>query len=59
MKKVTVIAHPYADQTGFIEVPDGLDEDAAKAYVQEHWNDIEFREPELDYCGTDFEVYDD
>lgn len=56
MKTITITAHPYADQTGLLEVPDELTSEEASAYVEEHWDKIDFHEPELDYCGTDFEI---
>ena len=56
MKTITVTAHPYADQTGSLEIPDNLTEDEAWNYVEQHWGEIEFSEPELDYLGTSFEI---
>ena len=59
-REFTVNAHPYADVSGTIQVPESLtDEDEIHAYVSEHWDEIKFGEPDLDYAGTDFEVYDD
>ena len=56
--KVLVTAFPYATQYGTIDIPDELMGDASdeREYVRNHWNDIEFEEPELDYSGTDFEL---
>lgn len=56
MREVHITAYPYAAQTGIIEVPDGVD---AEKYIKEHWNEVTFDEPELDYCGTDFDVWED
>ena len=51
--KVLVTAYPYAITSGYIEVPDKTDN--VKAYIDEHFDDIEFGEPDLDYCGTDYD----
>lgn len=60
MKTITVIAHPYADQTGYIDIPDDItSEEDRIQYIEDHWNDIKFNAPDLDYCGTDFETYAD
>lgn len=51
-KNYIVTAYPYAVQYGtLIGAPDDVDED----YILEHWNEIRWQEPDLDYCGTDFE----
>ena len=56
-KEISVIAYPYAVQYGTILVPTEIvGEDKIKEYVSEHWNDIWFGEPDLDYCGTDFNI---
>ena len=54
MAKRTITAYPYATVFGEIEIPEGVDD--VKKYVVDHWDDIEFGEPDLDYGGTDFEV---
>lgn len=55
-KTIIVTAYPYAAQYGTISVPkDIVSEDEIKEYVSEHWSDIQFGEPELDYVGTDFD----
>ena len=53
-----VTAHPYADQYGTIMVPEEIADDAEKTwqYVEDHFDDIEFGKPDLDYAGTEFEV---
>ena len=56
MKNVCVTAFPYAVQYGDIKVPDNLKDNEIKQYIQDHWNDIKFGKPDLDYCGTDFEI---
>ena len=55
-KAFLVNAHPYADQVGTIEVPEGLSEEERKAYIEDHWDDISFGPADLDYCGTEFEI---
>lgn len=57
MKRVYVAAYPYAFQEGFINIPDNLKDDEIKNYIAVHFDDVEFSEPDLDYCGTDFEYY--
>ena len=54
--KVSVEAYPYACVHGEIDVPDDMEEYKIKQYVFEHWENIEFGEPDLDYAGTDFEI---
>lgn len=56
---ITVVAYPYATATGAIDVPDGLSKEECLDYVKEHFNNIDFSGPELDYCGTDFDIYRD
>lgn len=58
-KTINVTAYPYAVQYGTIEVPKELNEDDVKDYLYEHWNEIKFGEPELDYVGTDFDINED
>lgn len=55
-KKYLITAYPYCVQYGTITVPD--DDDILinlKDYIIDHFHEIKFEEPELDYCGTDFE----
>ena len=54
----TITAQPFATQYGTIEVPDELSEEEVREYVNDHFNDIEFDEPDLDYAGTDIEISD-
>ena len=56
MKQYRITAYPYATQTGTIGVPANLGDDDINEYIIEHWNDINFDEPELDYAGTDFDI---
>ena len=56
MKTLNITALPYAVQYGTIKVPDNLDESCYTEYINDHWDDIEFEPPDLDYCGTDFEI---
>ena len=57
MKKVTITAYPYARQTAEFEIPENLDDHEEAEYIREHWKEIKFGKPELDYRGTDFDVY--
>lgn len=56
MKTITVTANTYVYQTGSLEIPDNLTKDEARDYVKQHWGEIEFDEPELDYLGASFEI---
>lgn len=56
MKQYHITAYPYATQTGTISVPANLGDDDINDYIIEHWNEINFDEPELDYAGTDFDI---
>lgn len=58
MKSLEIIAYPYAAQQGVIEVPEGLSPEKEHDYIVDHWNEIDFGSPELDYEGIDFEVYE-
>ena len=59
MGTVRVVAFPYARQSGEIQVPEGLSEEEKIQYIKEHWNEIKFSAPELDYRGTDLDFYFD
>lgn len=57
--KYVVTAHPYVVQYGTIDVPENVpanDYEKLADYIDEHWNEIEFSEPDLDYADTDFEI---
>lgn len=54
MATVTVIAYPFAHQHGEINIPDNVKD--RRQYVNDHWGEIEFGEPYLDYDGTDFDI---
>ena len=57
MKKLRIYTHPYADQTGYINIPDNIkSETDRRNYIENNWDKIQFNPPELDYCGTDFEI---
>ena len=56
MKTIFVTAYPYATQFGKILIPDDIDDKDVRDYLSEHFDEIKFEEPELDYCGCDFEV---
>lgn len=55
-KTINVAMYPYAVQYGTIEVPNGIDESEIEEYVMEHFDEIKFDKPELDYGGTDFTI---
>lgn len=55
MREYTVTAYPYAIQYGTILVPDDVAPEDTATYIENNWNEIRFRKPELDYEGTDFE----
>ena len=52
----TVTTYPYATVWGEIDIPDDIED--VRQYVYDHWDEIKFGEPDLDYAGTDFEVSD-
>ncbi len=52
-----ITAYPYAVVYGSIEVPDDVED--AWDYIDDHFDDIKFGEPELDYCGTNYEFEED
>lgn len=54
--KAKIRAYPYAIQYGTLEMPDNIEEDMREEYVIEHWNEIKFNEPELDYADTDMDI---
>ncbi len=56
MRIVSITASPYATQYGELSVPKNLTGDGLREYVRNHWSEIPFGEPELDYVGTDFEI---
>lgn len=59
LKTVSVIAYPYATQYGTIEVPATLDGDELKQYIDCHWDDIVFGEPDLDYDWAGYDICDE
>ena len=56
MKQYHITAYPYAKQTGTIFVPAGVPDEEIDDYIIEHWDKINFDDPELDYTGTDFDA---
>ena len=58
-KTVSVTAYPYAVQNGEIDIPNNISSEKIQEYIRDHWNEIRFGDPELDYRGTDFEFDDD
>lgn len=59
MKKVEIVANPYAVQYGTIDVHDIIDDNDLRDYIENHWDEIKFSEAELDYCGIDFDLYEE
>lgn len=63
MKRFLVKAYPYAVQFGRIEVPDEIadsdDMNAVSEYIEEHFDDIRFGLPRLNYTGAYFECEED
>lgn len=55
-RTVVITAFPYAMQEGTIEVPEGLTSEEMRDYIEEKWNDIQFGDPDLDYCGTEWHI---
>ncbi len=55
---VSFTAYPYASQSGEIKVPEGLTEEETKEYISEYWKEVKLGELELDYAGTDVEIWD-
>lgn len=51
-----VTAYPYATTSGEIDVPEGLTEEAEYTYIMNHFDDIKFGEPDLDFAGTEFHI---
>ena len=56
MRIVSITASPYATQYGELLVPKSLTGEKLREYIRNHWGEIPFGEPELDYVGTDFEI---
>ena len=56
MKTVYIRAYPYAIQEGYIDIPDNIKgNENIQKYLTDHFNEIKFGEPNLDYAGTDFD----
>ena len=56
---VSITAYPKAVQHGEIVVPKGLSPDETGDYICDNWHEIRFDDPELDYCGIEFEYNDE
>ena len=57
LKPVHITAYPYATVEGDIYVPKDINtKEKLDAYIIEHFNDIRFGTPDLDYAGTDFDT---
>ena len=52
---VYVTAYPYASVTGTLEIPETVQSDDIDEYINEHFDEIKFDEPELDYRNPDFD----
>ena len=58
IREIRVKAYPYASTEGTIQVPSNLtNQKEIEEYVTLHFDDIVFGEPQLDYKGTDFDIY--
>lgn len=55
-KTISVTAYPWASVYGNAEVPAHLNEDEQRMYLEAHWDEIQFGNPELDYTGAEFEI---
>ena len=55
-RTLNVTAYPYAVMYGTIEVPANVPDNELDAYVCEHFNEVKFGEPQLDFAGTDFDI---
>ena len=58
-RTISITAYPYAHQEGTLEIPTDLTEDEVREYVKDHFDDIDFDEVELDYVGTDFDIWEE
>ena len=56
MIKLSISAHPYAHTYGTICVPADLDPKKYGQYIFDHFNDVNFGEPDFDYGGTAYEI---
>lgn len=56
VREVSVTAYPYASVEGTIKVPATVEDVAS--YIAEHFNEICFSEPQLDFCGTEMDIYE-
>ena len=54
MKKICVTAYLHARQSGSILVPESVDSvEELRAYILDHFEEIDLDEPEWDYEGTE------
>ncbi len=57
LKPVHITASPYATVEGDIYVPKDINtKEKLDTYIREHFDDISFGTPDLDYAGTDFDT---
>ncbi len=55
-RTLNVTAYPCAVVSGTIEIPADVPDDKLDAYVSEHFDDVDFGEPQLDFADTDFDI---
>lgn len=58
MAKIEVTAYPYCTMFGDLEVPDDVmngSDAKLHEYISDHWDEIDFGEPDLDFQGCDYE----
>lgn len=54
-KAVLVTAYPYAAQSAKFNIPAGLSPEEERRYIEEHFKEIHFGAPKLDYKRTEFD----
>ena len=58
MAKIEVTAYPYATMFGDLDIPDKVvngSEEKLREYISDHWDEIDFGEPDLDFQGCEYE----
>ncbi len=55
-RTLNVTAYPCAVVSGTIEIPADVPDDELDAYVSEHFDEVDFGEPQLDFADTDFDI---
>ena len=59
MRDKNVVAFPYATVCGTIRIPENMPAEKEQEYIEEHFGEIKFNEPTLDFAGAYFEFYDE